>query len=59
MDSLYKRRAPLTILKTLRLKTWDRMYKVSQFHEAGVVTLSWKQRWAIHVVNGFKTSVRC
>jgi len=55
--SLYRRRAPRDIVKTLRLNTWDKMYKISELRKAGVTVLTWRQRLAVHIVVGLKTSV--
>lgn len=58
VGSLYQRRAPRDILRTLRLSTWDKLYKISEYRKAGVTTLTWKQRLAVHMLVGLKTSVR-
>ena len=53
---LYRHPAPHEVVATRRLRPWRRMYKIDEYRERD--SLTFKQRLAVHVLAGFKTSVR-
>jgi len=53
---LYRRPAPHEVATTRRLRPWRKMYKIDENRQRS--SLTFKQRLAVHVLAGFKTSVR-